>query len=149
MATGTLGRGTNSKLPSLSKVRENKGLSKRELGLISDVHHTTIWRIEKGAAANRDTIRRLARALKVSQEELLSEAPQRPSTALEDEAEERENQYLARLSLGNEAYDDDYEDGIVESYLRIVRDEGATDESIRRVIRRALEVGKARGKELA
>jgi len=114
------------------------------------VHHATISRIENGGTSTRDTIRRLARALKVTPEELMSEeVANKPSTLLEEDAREREDLYLNRLALGNEAFDADYEEGIVEAYLRIVDSEGRTDEVIRRIIQWALNTGKSRGKELA
>jgi len=66
----------NQKLPTIiRKLREEKGLSQEKLARLSDVSNNTIVNIEAGKQKNPtiDTIRKIAKALDVSLEDLLKE----------------------------------------------------------------------------
>jgi transcriptional regulator with XRE-family HTH domain len=75
-------------LPSLRHYRESRGLTMTELAKLSDVSQPNISRIERGMnKAFRRTARDLAKALRVSVEDLMQE-PQ------EEDAEEKEGAVL-------------------------------------------------------
>jgi len=61
-------------MPALSRLRElrlRRALSQRDLAKLSGVAQTTIVRLEAGnAAANPSTMRKLAKALKISPADL-------------------------------------------------------------------------------
>ncbi len=60
-------------LGRLREERKRSRLTQEELALVSGVNRVTIARLETGAAkAKPDTARKLARALKVKQEDLLA-----------------------------------------------------------------------------
>jgi len=61
--------------------REYKGLSMRDLATKSGVGVSTIVRVERGDQVQPRTRRRLAEALEITHEELLSEPPDRRVTA--------------------------------------------------------------------
>ena len=66
----------NQKLPTIiRKLRKEKGLSQEKLARLSDVSNNTIVNIEAGKQKNPtiDTIRKIAKALDVSLEDLLKE----------------------------------------------------------------------------
>ena len=61
-------------MPGLRRARTARGLSLRELDMISGVQFTTISRLERGlTSAQKDTVELLARALKVRPKELMKE----------------------------------------------------------------------------
>lgn len=67
---------SNQKLPTIiRKLREKNGLSQEKLARLADVSNNTIVNIEAGKQKNPtiDTIRKIAKALGVSLEELLKE----------------------------------------------------------------------------
>lgn len=80
-----LGTG-NVSLPSLRHHRQARGLSLDELSLLSDIHKSTISRLENGITqAERRTVRDLARALKVKPEELMEEPESEDAEEVEGE----------------------------------------------------------------
>lgn len=62
-------------LPYLRAWREWRGLLQDELAALSKVTQTTISRIERGAPARLDSIKKLAEALKITREELMRSEP--------------------------------------------------------------------------
>ncbi|CAA9318461.1 MAG: hypothetical protein AVDCRST_MAG93-5624 [uncultured Chloroflexia bacterium] len=58
----------------LRHLREENVLSQRDLARLAGLTHATVWRLENGPAeAHPGTIRKLARALRVEPNELVSE----------------------------------------------------------------------------
>jgi len=58
----------------LKRIRENRVLSRKDLARESDVDESTIYRAERGQTRLRpSTVRKLAQALGVSPDELVSE----------------------------------------------------------------------------
>lgn len=62
-------------LPYLRAWREWRGLSQRELARLAKTGVATISRIENGGVARFETLGDLAKALKVTREQLLREEP--------------------------------------------------------------------------
>jgi transcriptional regulator with XRE-family HTH domain len=60
---------------ALKRIREQRGLSQRQLAKAAGVHSTAVSRLENGARSNpqASTITHIARALGVSVEELIHE----------------------------------------------------------------------------
>ena len=50
----------------IKEIRENKGLSQRELAKLIDVPHSQISRYENGQHMNEDTIKKICKALGVN-----------------------------------------------------------------------------------
>jgi transcriptional regulator with XRE-family HTH domain len=63
--------------------RQRRALSQRDLARLSGVGLATIVRIEHGQQARPSTVRRLARSLDVTPEELIEGPPQRSQRAEE------------------------------------------------------------------
>lgn len=61
-------------MKNLKKLREKKGLSQDRLAKLADVANNTIIKIEQGENINPrlDTLRKIAKALEVSVDELIS-----------------------------------------------------------------------------
>jgi transcriptional regulator with XRE-family HTH domain len=70
-----------TKVPGLARVREWRLLTQAELSRLSGVGTNTLSRLENGGEATARTVRRLARALKVSPYELMEADPARPPGA--------------------------------------------------------------------
>jgi transcriptional regulator with XRE-family HTH domain len=67
-------------VPGLAGVRRWRLLTQQELAEAAGVHFTTVWRLEHGHEASARTVRKLARALKVSPYDLTETDPARPPT---------------------------------------------------------------------
>lgn len=139
--------------PGLVRERKALGLTQKQLAVLSGVSNINIVRIEGGQRTTLQTLGKLAAALGVDPDALLSKEPlERDASrfeAGEGGAGEIEDQYIARYAMGGEHADPPYEAEIAEEYLRIFRNEGSTDEVFRLAVRRALGLGKDRGKALA
>ena len=139
--------------PGLRSVRERLGISQTELARISGVSRNQIMRIEHGDNTTLKSLDRLAEALVVDRDVLLSGSlPERTAVSRfevgEEGAGEIENDYIDHL-VGGEVADPYYEQSIANDYLRIWKLEGSTDEAFKLAILRALRIGKARGEALA
>lgn len=76
--SGDSGRGGTPRgvpLPGLQAARQSLGLSQAELAARSDISEQTISRLERGGRAHYVTLGRLARALRVSRQQLLRAPP--------------------------------------------------------------------------
>lgn len=63
-----------SKIARLAEVRQAKGMTQEQLAAATGVHRVTIARIETGAASpNAETLKRLADALGVRMDDLMTE----------------------------------------------------------------------------
>ena len=67
-----------TKVPGLARVRAWRLLTQAELSRLSGVGTNTLSRLENGGEATARTVRRLARALKVSPYDLTGADPTRP-----------------------------------------------------------------------
>jgi transcriptional regulator with XRE-family HTH domain len=133
-------------------VRKRLGISQRELAKRSGVSRQQLRNIEEGRRTTLETLETLANTLRVSSEMLRSEEPpESTGSSFEIGAEGAgavEEGYLDHFA-GGEHVDHFYEHDIAEAYLRIFKAEGSSDEAFKLAIRRALSLGKSRGKELA
>jgi DNA-binding XRE family transcriptional regulator len=59
-------------VPRLRHLRQNMGLTQRDLGSLAELSQSTVFRLEKGQRGYASTIRKLATALGMSTRELLS-----------------------------------------------------------------------------
>ncbi|MBI9008492.1 MAG: helix-turn-helix transcriptional regulator [Tenericutes bacterium] len=50
----------------LKEIREQKGLSQREIAKMIDTSHTSISRYEKGVSMSDETIKKICRALEIN-----------------------------------------------------------------------------------
>jgi transcriptional regulator with XRE-family HTH domain len=69
------------KVPGLARVRRWRLLTQAELSEASGVGTNTLSRLENGGEATARTVKRLARALKVSPYDLIEQDPERPPAA--------------------------------------------------------------------
>jgi transcriptional regulator with XRE-family HTH domain len=58
-------------LPQLRRLRENRGMSQRDLASASGVSQATVVRAERGEDARHITVRKLAKALNVQPAQLM------------------------------------------------------------------------------
>ena len=138
--------------PGLPRVRKGLRISQRELAKRSGVSRQQLRNIEEGGRTTPETLEVLARTLGVDGKMLRSETPPEGTGSmfeLEDEiAGGVEAGYIDHFT-GGEGVDPFYEQDVAEAYLRIFKAEGGGDEAFRLAIKRALGLGKARGKELS
>ena len=75
------GRTNGVPVPQLALLRKHAGLSQRALAEQASVSRQTINRLEQGANARYDTIKRLAQVLKVAPARLVRQTRQRNAQA--------------------------------------------------------------------
>jgi transcriptional regulator with XRE-family HTH domain len=139
-------------MPSLRHVREDRGMTQRELAGLAGTTQPTIARIERGELATLQTLGKLMAALGVDRiEDLTSDPPEvrLAKLAAEDDSEGIEERFVGRFVLGDEGYDPHFMADVAKKKLREFRDAGSTDEAFLSLAVELIQLGKDRARQLA